>query len=79
MVFGIPGNGHLPAIRQHRIPFRYAFFGIVGAFGVNVGLKLPQYAIHRQRIKQEHIIHAVQSGEDFRALRLGLERAVLFL
>ena len=39
------------------------------------GLKLPQDAIHRQRIKQEHIIHAFESGEDLRALGLRLERA----
>ncbi len=60
-------------------PFRNGFFGIVCAFGVNVGLKLPQYAIHRQRIKQKHIIHAFESGEDLRTLCFRLERSSLSL
>jgi hypothetical protein len=75
MVFGIPGDGHLPAIRHHGIPLRYACLGVICSLGVDVRLNLPQDAVDCRCVKEEHVVDAVESSEDFRALSFGLQRA----
>ena len=65
----------LPARRrENRLSFRNALFRVIRALDVNIRPEFTQNAIYSQRIKQQHIIHAVQRGKNLRTLRLRLER-----
>ena len=59
----------MPSSRE--LAFGHRFGGVVGALGVNVGLKIAEKRIYVELVKNHDVIHGAESGDQRRAGAFG--------
>src|SRR2546425_1205681 len=79
MIFRITNDRHSSAEGSYHIAFRNRVFGVIGAFGVNIGLEREQQLFDSRLIEDRHEVNSFQGGYDFGSLVLGQERSPIAL
>ena len=74
MVFRIAHNSDTPAAGNHHAAFRYVFFGIVSAFGVNVRPQQTYKLGDIRSVKDRDRINITERRQNFRTFIAGNAR-----
>ena len=75
MVLWVSGNGDPSPVGEHHLSLGDRLLAVVGSLAVYVGLQPAKHPFHVQFLKDQHVVHARQGGQDFRPFLLGHQGA----
>src|SRR6266446_7416773 len=79
MIFWIANDRHSSAEGSYHIALRNRVFGVIGAFGMNMGLEREQQLFDSWFIEDRHEVDGFQCGYYLGSLDLGHERPAITL
>jgi len=79
MIFWITNDRYSSAEGSYHIAFRNGVLGVIGAFGVNIGLEREEQLFDSRLIENRHKVNSFQCGYDLGSLVLGYERSAIAL
>src|SRR5437762_5999641 len=79
MIFWITNDRYSSAEGSYHIAFRNGVLGVIGAFGVNIGLEREEQLFDSRLIENRHKVNSFQCGYDLGSLVLGYERPAIAL